>query len=63
MAQRALDIQDGRVLWVIRFAHEAFRSARAFDGTILLPDLGKLTRLYEAGRGATAKAAPNPPVA
>lgn len=62
VAQRALDIHDGRVLWLVRFVHEAFRAARAFDATILLPDLGALQRLHDTGRSAKrAPAQPTPP--
>ncbi len=47
VTQRALDVQDGRVLYLLKLAHDAFRHARNHDATILLPDLGSVQRLYE----------------
>lgn len=43
--QRTLDLQDGRVLYLITHIHRAFREAHAADSTVVLPPLGRLQRL------------------
>jgi len=47
VTQRALDLQDGRVLLLIGKIVRAFRAGRRADATILLPELNRLTRLFE----------------
>lgn len=67
VTQRALDLQDGRVLMLIGQVLRAFRAARRADSAILLPELNRLTRLYDIrprGKGAaTEPAAPPEPQA
>lgn len=48
-AQRALDLQDGRVLHAIGVVSRAFRRARRADATMLAPELGPLARVYGLG--------------
>jgi len=50
-AQRALDLQDGRVLHAIGVVTRAFRRARRSDATMLAPELGPLARIFGAGGG------------
>ena len=53
--QRALDLQDGRVLHLIAHIHRAFRDAHTTDATLVQPPLGRLRRL--AGRPTKAAVA------
>jgi hypothetical protein len=48
-AQRALDVQDGRVLHAIGIVTRAFRRARRSDSTMLVPELGALARVFGYG--------------
>jgi len=43
VSQRALDLQDGRVLLLAERTLRAFRAARRADPTILLPELNEIT--------------------
>lgn len=62
VTQRALDLQDGRVLLLISKVLRAFRGARRADPTILVPELNRLARLFEnQKRGAAAPAEPAAP--
>lgn len=47
VTQRALDLQDGRVLLLIGKVLRAFRAARRADPTILVPELNRLARMFE----------------
>jgi len=62
-AQRALDVQDGRVLHAIGIVSRAFRRARRSDGTMLAPELGALARVYGLGprNGGTSEEEPDAP--
>lgn len=60
-AQRALDIQDGRVLQVIGMVLRAFRRARRSDPTLLIPDIGELSRIFGSPNGGRSDDAPEPP--
>lgn len=66
VTQRALDLQDGRVLLLIGKILRAFRAARRADATILVPELNRLARLFETQRrssaGPSEPAAPAEPV-
>lgn len=54
--QRALDLQDGRVLHLIQVIHRAFRDAHAKDASLLQPPLGRLRRLFQRNRVAAVQA-------
>lgn len=60
-AQRALDVQDGRVLHVIGLVVRAFRRARRADETMLVPALGDLARVF--GGSGRAGSEDDPPAA
>lgn len=62
VSQRALDIQDGRVLVLIEVVLRAFRLARRSDRSILLPELNRLALLFEArsSNGSPKEEAPPP---
>lgn len=64
VTQRALDLQDGRVMRVIDWVNRAFRDANAVDGAIHVPKLGALEPLF-FNTNRSAKDAPvvTPPVA
>lgn len=47
VTQRALDLQDGRVLLLVDKILRAFRAARRIDPTILKPELNKLAWMFE----------------
>ena len=54
--QRALDLQDGRVLHLIQVIHRAFRDAHAKDASLLQPPLGRLRRLVQRTQVAAVAA-------
>lgn len=58
ITQRALDLQDGRVLHLVLHIHRAFREAHTLDATVVLPPLGKLRRLVERSTPRTEPATP-----
>lgn len=65
-AQRALDVQDGRVLHVVGLVVRAFRRARRADETMLVPELGDLARVFGITNGRASadedvSAPPSPP--
>jgi uncharacterized protein YecT (DUF1311 family) len=58
VSQRMLDVQDGRVLFLMEKVLRAFRAARRADSTILLPELGKLAKKFATrpkGKGGRTK--------
>lgn len=57
VTQRALDLQDGRVLLVIEKVLRAFRAANRVDSSILVPPLGKIAWMFES-RSRSKPAAP-----
>lgn len=57
--QRKLDIQDGRVLFLIERIVRAFRAAQHEDSTILVPELRALAGLF-ASRPSRPKTSPDP---
>ncbi len=59
-AQRALDLQDGRVLQVIGIMLRAFRRARKSDPTLLVPDFGELSRIFGSPYSGHSDDAPEP---
>ena len=54
VSKRALDIQDGRVLVLVDMVYRAFRVARRTDKSLLLPELNRLSFLFDSGGPATA---------
>ena len=54
--QRALDLQDGRVLHLIQVIHRAFRDAHAKDASLLQPPLGRMRRLVQRTKVAAVAA-------
>lgn len=61
VSQRALDLQDGRVLFVIGKVLRAFRAANRTDASILVPSLNKIAWKFEIrGRSPKQPAAPAP---
>lgn len=54
VSQRSLDIQDGRVLTLIDMIWRAFRLARRSDRSILMPELNRITWMFET-RTSTGK--------
>lgn len=58
--QRALDLQDGRVLQVIGMMLRAFRRARKSDPTLLIPDFGDLSRIFGSPNSGRSDDAPEP---
>ncbi len=63
VTQRALDLQDGRVMRIVDWVNRAFRDANAVNGAIAVPKLGDLEALFVNTRRAVAKVdpAPSPP--
>jgi hypothetical protein len=62
VTQRALDLQDGRVLLLIGIVLRAFRAGRRADATLLVPELNRLTRLFETRpRGRKGSSPPELP--
>lgn len=59
VTQRALDLQDGRVLHLLTHIHRAFREAHGANPTVVLPPLGRLRRLVERS-APRAEPAPAP---
>ncbi|MSP62989.1 MAG: hypothetical protein EXR72_22165 [Myxococcales bacterium] len=57
VTQRRLDLQDGRVLHVVRKIYFAFRAANRRNPAILIPDLGAMASFFTPHRAAT----PEPP--
>lgn len=60
VCQRQLDLQDGRVLHVIGMIHGAFRGAARRDATMLAPDLGALSPIFERPSGGSPSSPPAP---
>ena len=60
VTQRALDLQDGRVMRIVDWVNRAFRDANAVNGAIAVPKLGDLEALFVNTRRAAAKADPDP---
>lgn len=60
-AQRALDLQDGRVLQVVGLVLRAFRRARKSDPTLLVPDIGDLARIFGSPNSGRSDDEPAPP--
>lgn len=58
-SQRALDIQDGRVLLLVDHVLRAFRLARRSDRSILLPELNRIAWMFET-RSPTPKPGERP---
>jgi hypothetical protein len=54
VSQRALDIQDGRVLILVDMIWRAFRLARRTDRSILMPELSRILWMFET-RSSTPK--------
>jgi len=63
VTQRALDLQDGRVLVLVEKILRAFRAARRADPTILEPELNKLAWMFETRSKAKGGASAEPGVA
>jgi hypothetical protein len=62
VTQRALDLQDGRVMRIVDWVNRAFRDANAVNGAIAVPKLGDLEALFVNTRRATVKdPEPTPP--
>jgi hypothetical protein len=59
--QRELDAQDGRVLHVVGKVYAAFRGAAKEDARVVVPDLGRLSTVFERVRtkGAAEPAQPD----
>ena len=62
VTQRALDLQDGKVLYLIEKVIRSFRAARRADPTILVPELNKIAWMFET-RSGKAKGAETPAAA
>lgn len=54
VSQRALDLQDGRVLTLVDMVWRAFRLARRTDRSILMPELNRILWMFET-RSSTPK--------
>jgi hypothetical protein len=64
VSQRALDLQDGRVLLLIGKVLRAYRAARRSDPTILLPELNRIAWMFESRpKGKTSAPAEKPEAA
>src|SRR5262249_26987706 len=63
VTQRALDILDGRVLYLIEKGMRAFRAARRADPSILVPELNKIAWMFElrGSKSKSSKPAPEKP--
>ena len=61
--QRELDAQDGRVLHVVGKIYAAFRSAAKDDARVVVPELGRLSTVFERVRskGEAEEAKPAEP--
>lgn len=58
VSKRALDIQDGRVLVLVDMIYRAFRFARRSDKSLLLPELNRLSALFDTTSPSPRDAAP-----
>jgi hypothetical protein len=54
VTQRQLDVQDGRVLHMVRRVFNAFRRAARRDDSVVVPDLDELTNVFVRDRRAKA---------
>jgi hypothetical protein len=61
VTQRALDLQDGRVLHLVTHIHRAFREAHASSATVVLPPLGRLRRLIDKSASRSEPIGPATP--
>lgn len=53
VTQRQLDVQDGRVLYVVGLIYRAFRAANRRNPAILVPELGPLASFFVPHRSVT----------
>ena len=58
--QRELDAQDGRVLHVVGKVYAAFRGAAKEDERVVVPDLGRLSTVFERVRTKAVAEEPTP---